>query len=265
TIMAMQPDVVLNARLRKRLDAKDVKGTGLIQLLGSVFLLCVLFDVGFSTFNYLEMLKHYYQSNYSAVVDKKMDVAKTEYDQAEDIRTHPLPISWVSNLLLSADPVTAAMPDTKKGLPDVRAGVQEARADALWAMGRKDEAKEAVAKAIELSPKSFRISLRMARMLAATGNKSKAQAQIQEAMTKHKDTFLPQLYMIALKHDETGQRTGTAPDQQLYKAYMDKLDEDLFGEEPNWPPGGDPFLHDIWYKEDVQFVFDRLVGQPRGK
>ncbi len=92
-------------------------------------------------------------------------------------------------------------------------------------------------------------------MLNAMNSPSEAKIEIEEAMKIKKDSFLPRGYMVALNFEHTG--AGEA--QKLYETYLKELDDELFGEEPAWPPGGERFLHDIWYREDLTFVFSRLL------
>jgi len=40
------------------------------------------------------------------------------------------------------------------------------------------------------------------------------------------------------------------------------LTESTFAHEPMWPPGGNRFIHDVFYKDDINFVFDRLLDAP---
>jgi tetratricopeptide (TPR) repeat protein len=134
-------------------------------------------------------------------------------------------------------------------------GVKIARAEALWHMGKQQEAIETCREALKLSPKAFRINLRLARWLNATNAPADARKEVEEAMEIKKDSFLPRGYMVALEDE----RTGSAEAQKRYETYLKELDEELFGEEPVWPPGGERFLHDIWYREDLTFVFDRLL------
>src|SRR6202034_3177087 len=146
TLKRMQPNVVFNARLEKRLEAKELKAAAIVPLFGVAFMGLVLLDVGFGTFNYLEMLKGYYLAQVDGIAH---DTAKgtKNYDYAENIRTHPLPISYVTKLLSK---------------PPVAPGLYDARGHALWELGRKDEAVHSLKKAVEMSPKNFRLNLRLA-------------------------------------------------------------------------------------------------------
>ncbi|HEY9867975.1 MAG TPA: tetratricopeptide repeat protein, partial [Candidatus Obscuribacterales bacterium] len=143
------PGVALNARLHKRVSARDLKGTALVQCLGGAFMFLVLLDVGHSTFTFLQMMKEYYLCQTSAR-DDDMAAAREHFAAAENILAHPPPFSWVTNKLL------------KEGV--VGAGVQQSRSEALWRLGRRAEALEAARKAVELAPDRFRFNLRLARL-----------------------------------------------------------------------------------------------------
>jgi len=238
------PTASVNKRLSKR-DKTDVKGTAAIQLLGAAFLFVVLLDVGHSTFHFLQILQGYYNCQ-TAIADPaahaKLDAAN-EYERAESIRQHPLPISWVSNKLLASGAVAS--------------GVFQARSDAQWALKKRDDAVASLRKALELSPKSFRINLRIARRLTEMGRLKEAEDEAKQAIENHKDTFLPQLYMVVLSL----KGEGKAAADKVFDEYKKKADQEIFGEDPPWPPGGNRFLHDIWYKDDVEFIFNRLMSR----
>jgi tetratricopeptide (TPR) repeat protein len=240
------PGVSLNARLHKRVAARDLKGTALVQCLGGAFMFLVLLDVGHSTFTFLQMMKEYYLCQTSAR-DGDMAAAKEHFAAAENILAHPIPLSWVANKLL------------KEGV--VGAGVQQSRSEALWRLGRREEALEAARKAVQLAPDRFRFNLRLARLAAETGNLAAARRQIRLAMDNQEDTLLPYLYMIAIL--KSSEKPGQAV--RLYDIYVNRLIDLVFGEEPLWPPGGNRYLHELIYLDDATFVFDRLIGKRSGQ
>ncbi len=256
TIQKYRPDVVLNKRLTKRLDSNELPAASSIQLFGAAFLFWVLMDVGHSTFTYLEMLKGYHLAQFIIRHPEDLELTKTVaplnekeakaeaqkcFDRAEDLRTHPLPWSWVTNELLS------------KG--SVAAGAQEARSEALWFLGNKEESIKAVEEALKFSPKSFRYNLRMARLFYDLGKLPEARSQIRQAIDSHRDSLLPRLYMVALLEATKDQPKA----HRFYEIYAEELDYEVFGTEPHWPPGGNTFVHDIWYKDDLEFVLNKLV------
>lgn len=246
-IQQARPDVVLNDRLKKKLDTPELKAAAKIPQLGAIFLTLVLFDVGYSLFSYLECMKCFYLAQRDAIAGNNTSAA-AQYAEAVDIKNHPLPISWVTYKVMKEKPVGP--------------GVNLAQADALWLMGKHNEAIECAEKALELSPKNFRTNLQLARMFAAEGKISDAEHQLELAKENHKDSFLPQLYMVALK-----QKSPThldEPARAAYSKYREELDGDLFADEPHWPPSGDRFLHDVWYRKDVDFVWNKLIyGKPK--
>lgn len=205
-------------------------------------MLLVLLDVGNSSFSFLQMMKEYYLAQTSAR-DGNLEEAKQHFETAEKIHDHPIPISWVTNKLV------------KHGVPG--AGVHQARSEALWRMGRKEEAIEAARKPVELAPDHFRFNLRLARLLAETGNLKEARQQIRLAIDNHEDTLLPRLYMIALLKDSNNPVLAL----KMYDLYIQQLIDIVYGEEPLWPPGGNRFVHDIIYLDDAAFVYDRLIGK----
>lgn len=256
TIRKYRPDVVMNKRLNKRMENQELAAASSVQLFGAAFLFWVLLDVGHSTFAYLEMLKGYHLAQFIIrnpseleLTGKTAPLDATEaakeaqicFDNAESLRTNPPPWSWVTNTLLS------------KG--SVAAGAQEARSEALWFMGKKDESIKAVEEALKFSPKSFRYNLRLARLFFDLGRLPEARAQIRQAIDNHRDSLLPRLYMVALL-----EATKDKPKaRKFYDLYAEELDYEVFGTEPHWPPGGNTFVHDIWYKDDLEFVLNKLV------
>ncbi len=239
TMRHYNPALKLNDRLTKRIDAKEVKGTVYVQQLGVIFLFVVLMDVGLSMFSYLEMLKNYYLCESASISDQTAEQNKAPryFERAEALREHPLPVSWVSTKIMREGKVAS--------------GLFQTRAEALWAIGRKDEAISSMRKSLELSPNSFRLNLRLARLLALSGHKKEAISQLNEAMKNHESALLPRLYMLALHPVKARPR--------FYKMYLRDLDDELFGNDLMWPPGSHVFLQDVFYRDDLTFIFDRLL------
>src|SRR5205814_1974078 len=157
------------------------------------------------------------------------------------IREHALPFSWVNSKLLEQGTVAA--------------GVLESRSEALWLLGRKEEAIIDAREALQLYPLSHKLNLRLARLLAMSGRDREAQSQIRNAIDNSADMLLPRLYMISLLISENKPQAAL----KLYNLYLDDLRDLVFGDEPWWPPGGNRFLHEMFYQDDTKFVFDRLL------
>lgn len=240
TVQSSNPRVAINDRLKKRLSQQDISATQMIGVMGASFLLIVLLDLGQASFTYLDVLKNFYNADLSAR-KKEVQNAERYFKQADTLLTGALPVSWIRTKFF----------DEGNGA----AGVKIARAEALWHIGRREEALQECRNALKLSPKAFRINLRLARWLTAMGSTQEARAEIEKAIEIKPDSFLPREYMVALELEHSGK--GEA--DKLYEIYLKELDEELFGEEPVWPPGGERFLHDVWYREDLTFVFDRLL------
>ena len=138
----------------------------------------------------------------------------------------------------------------------IAADLQQARGETLWAIGRKDEALEALLKSQEIEPTDFRRKLTLAKMYAETGKFKQARAELTDAIDPKATAFLPRAYMLALMKAE--KKDGTA--RKLYEIYMDDLDDILFAEEPMYPPHKARMsLLDVWHREDVKFILDRLI------
>ncbi len=215
SLKRLNPNVVINKRLRKKLSQQDISASQMIGVMGAVIMLIVLIDLGQSSYTYLDVLKNYYHADLSARRHEKAD-SERYFDQGEKLLKESLPMSWIKNKFF----------DEGNGA----AGVKIARAEALWHMGRCQEAVDECRRALKLSPKAFRINLRLARMLNAMNSPSESKIEIEEAMKIKKDSFLPRGYMVALNFEHT----GAAEAQKLYETYLKELDDELFGEEPVW-------------------------------
>ncbi len=240
TVEKANPNVLVNQRLRKKVAQQEVSASQMIGVMGAAIMLMVLVDLGQASYTYLDVLKNYYHADLSARKHEKAD-SERYFEQGEKLLRESLPMSWIKTKFF----------DEGNGA----AGVRIARAEALWHMGRQQEAVEECRNALKLSPKAFRINLRLARMLNAMNSPAEAKVEIEQAMKVKEDSFLPRGYMIALESE----LSGNVEAQKLYETYLKDLDDQLFGEEPVWPPGGERFLHDVWYREDLTFVFNKLL------
>jgi len=236
-----KPSLKENERLKKQIAQPRLKNIAIVQNVGAVFLSLCLLDAGYSTFNYLDTLKEYYLCKQDALQDEsKRDSALKHLDAAENLRTHPLPISWVTRKLTSIG-----------GDANL---YQRARTDAMWAVGKKQEAIDLASDVAKHTPKNFRPYLRVARMYELCGKSEEAKVQVQNAIKERDDALLPRLYLLSilLKSDKPAA-------QKAFDEYSKKLDSEFFREEPIWPPGGDSYITDVWYKDDLHFVWDPLL------
>ncbi|MDZ4832629.1 MAG: tetratricopeptide repeat protein [Candidatus Melainabacteria bacterium] len=248
-VKSVRPDVVLGKRLEKKLSAKLVKGEDYIQALGAAFLLFVLFDLSHSMGGYLEMLKHYHLAQVvareempsQAVREEKLKKATDQFERAEKMLDSPAGISLVKRTVLHKGVATAA--------------VYQARADALWYLGKREEAIESLNTALEFYPKSLRMHLQLARWQIAVGKTREARKVISKMIEEHDDVLLPRLYMMVL----TRQTSDDTRAKRYYEIYADQLDLQVFGDEPWWPPGGNRLLKDSWTRDDMHFVLDPMM------
>jgi tetratricopeptide (TPR) repeat protein len=241
-LQEQNPYCALNARLLKQTDKKDVPGTKAVLLSVTVFFVFFFLDVGFSTFSYLEILKHYYLSEQSARGGNQTEAAK-EFGLAEHLFKEPFILSWVSRKLIQSD--------------GTKSSIMQMRADCLWQMSKKDEALSSMQEAIKLSPKNFRVDLKYARMLAEAGKEKEALDAITSAVSKNREALVPRLYNVAML--DTKSKPSVAMAAKYLDLSLQEFDDNVFGPEPNWPPDVSPFLSDVWHRDDVTFVFDRLV------
>lgn len=231
--------LALNQRLEKRLSSPIVKGQALIQLFGSVFMAAVLLDLANSSFFYLQTLKEYYLCDLEARQENRAE-ALNHLSEGDRLYNKPPAVSFVLPQLLFVG--------------GSGAGVLQARAQALWSLKQKKEAIEDARKAVDLD-QSFRSHLRLARFFAEDGQSRAAQAESADAIELHRDSLLPRLYMLALVKPRSVPAASA-----LYQKYMDDFEESTFDKEPMWPPGGNRFLSESFYSDDVRFILDRLLS-----
>lgn len=263
------PGLSINKRLRDRLASPVVRGQMLLQMLGALIITFALFDVSYATALWLTMLRSYYGAQlllraprapeteyFSARIiarapSKKVGTLQVRnvqesdregalklYEGAETLRTHPFPLSWAYRALFSNK--------------NSQAQLAAIRAETLFCLGRKEEALALLKEAIEASPSGFRTELTYARYLAAFGRKAEAVKVMQTVLEKHKDVLLPRLYEMGLS-DSEGRR------REIYQASMKELDEQVFGTEPAWPPGGERPIMEMWRRDDLEFLYQLLL------
>jgi tetratricopeptide (TPR) repeat protein len=240
-IKAVRPDVILGKVLLKALDNKILKGQAFVQTFGAAIMILLLLDVGQSLFYALKVQKHYHLARVAAIEGKTAE-AEQHMRDGDYLFAHPFPLSYVTTRIF-----------TVRGSAN---GFHELKAEALWLLGKKDEALVELKKAQEADPEDFRTYLMMARLLAEQGKTEEALAKAKLASEKHKHSLLTGLYEIAIVHDGK-------PEEQLktYEAVAKKFNEEGFGEEPRWPPGGHSYLADNFYSVDVYFIIDKLLGK----
>lgn len=234
-----KPQILTNSRLEKRLETPILPGADRLPLLGSIFIFFVLFDAGQALFGHLEILKNYYHSEVKAQ-EGDTRLAEEYFQKGESVRAQKLKWSWVYGQFMA------------KGR--LEADLLNARADVLTRLKRYREALDSLNQAQKEVPGSLKTSLRTARLLYQTGDFKGARAELTSAIEEHKSSFLARLYMIALYRSAGKDATA----ESFFRIYRQELNDEVYGEEPAWPPGGQRFVHDLWFSEDLDFVFGKL-------
>ncbi|MDP3509911.1 MAG: hypothetical protein Q8T09_18210 [Candidatus Melainabacteria bacterium] len=250
------PGLNINDRLRDRLKSPIVKGQNLIQSLGAALLVFALCDVTFATFTWLEMLKGYYGAQMCMRHPEEAQVfqpgaqpkarATQLFDQAEQLRLHPAPYSWAYRALFANG--------------NSQAQLLAIKAETLYRMGRKAEAVATLEEALTAKTSGFKAKLQLVRYLAEDGENKKAQAILDEILEKHKDVLLPRVYTEALLVADDEKAVPAT-----YEKYLQVLDEEAFGSEPAWPPGGEKPIMEMWKRDDLTFLAERLLLKKGGK
>ncbi len=249
--------VVFNKRLTDRLNSPVVKGQNLIQAIGAAVLVFALCDVTYATFTWLELLKNYYGAQIclrhpeeaSAFVDANGksknphfydERATALYEKAEAIRKHPSPYSWAYRALFAS--------------ANSQAQLLAIRAETLYRLGRPAEAIE-VLRSVDDKSRGLKAKLQLARYLVAQGKEVEAETLLDEMIEKHKDVLLPRVYKEALLVATSDQKKVA----DTYEKYLSGFDEEVFGSEPAWPPGGEKAIMEMWKRDDLTFICDRLL------
>lgn len=238
-----KPNLITNKKIDKAFNAKPLKGEVILRYLYAGFIVLLLCDISFSTFSYLEMMKQYHQAQTSAK-NQQMEKAKEYLAAAEKIQDNLPAFSYTTPKLL------------KDG--SVAAGALRARAETLWALGDKQGATDAAYRAQKAQPASYKTNLLLARLLVEDGKLAEARAQVISAIDARADELMPYLYMMAI-YCQMDKRPAA---ERLYKQTVNTLIDDVFGEEPLWPPGGNRNLHELFSSDDVNFLFVRLLKCP---
>jgi hypothetical protein len=239
-IKERRPDVIIHDRLRRQLELRRLPFQTALQFPSVVIISLALLDLGAASFVYLETLKQYYLAHQLALAGKSAE-AEEHLRQADQLRTHHLPVSFVQPAIFARGPSAA--------------GLERERSEVLEALGRKHEALAAAIAACNLDPDSFRLHLYLARLFAANGQPRKAAAEIADAVYKHRDSLLTRLYMLAVLQD-----FSPAQLSPFYQRYMDNYQVVVFADEPRWPPGHNCSLIEDFYSDDLRFILDRLLA-----
>lgn len=256
------PGLIVNKRLKDRLESPVVKGQMFLQLMGAAVITFALFDVAYATSAWLTMLRAHYGAQ---LLLRAVDLPETEffrkgqpatdskklaqslYDSAEAVREHPFPLSWAYRALFSNH--------------NSQAQLAAMRAETLFRLGRQKESLKLMEEAIAGSPSGFKNQLIYARYLYEDGQAEKARAVLKEVLEKHKDVLMPRIYDLALV---TGDN-ALAEQHKIYDESMKVLDEQVFGPEPAWPPGGERPIMEMWRRDDLEFLSRQLLFPKTGK
>ena len=116
------------------------------------------------------------------------------------------------------------------------------------------EAIEALAKACDYLPSNYKMSLEMARWLCKEGDKSGARTYVMKAVDANSDSMISRLLILNWLYADKKKIQA----QHMQKIYLDNLDQDLFGEEPVWPPGGSRVVKEGWVRDDLDYLLQEL-------
>ncbi len=233
------PQARLSPSIEAILAKPVLKSTTYIHILTLAIFIAILADVGHSTFEYIELLKRYYLSQKSAS-EQHIDQAKKEYQSAEWLKAHCSRFSLVTPKLLNNSSTAA--------------GLLESRSKALWGIGETQEALNAQIEAAKIAPKSFKINLRLARLYTQLKQTEQAKMVIDTVSERHKHALIPKLYTTCLLVHEGKQAEAII----VLKDYLSFLDNDYFSPPPVWPPAGEDAIHELFVRDDLEFLLTNL-------
>ncbi len=240
-VKSKRPTVKLNKKLESGRNPTLQKGSQATQLMTASLMTLLLLDVGFSSFYFLEMLKNLYLAE-TDLLHSSLKDSNAHFSRAENLRLHPLPISWVTGKFLKDSTVAA--------------GIWEQRSRVLSLQGKPDEAIENSLKAIKEAPKNLRHRLFLTRLYVDNNKVKEANEQLDKIIEDHKHSLMPRLYILALDKE----RESIEKLNKDYKSQLDVCYADTYEDEPHWPPGGNRFFTELFYSDDLRFVLDRFTG-----
>ncbi|MDX2108423.1 MAG: tetratricopeptide repeat protein [Candidatus Melainabacteria bacterium] len=212
-----------------------------VPLIGACAFILIFLDFTISTCLYLETHKHFYLSQKEAR-KKELNEAKREFARADSLQT------MAGQMIFS--PVKSALFHT--GAAASR--LWQARAEALYHQGDHKEAIGALAKACDYLPSNYKMSLEMARWLAKEGDKNGARVYVTRAIDANSDSMISRILILNWLYADKKKVQA----EHMQKIYLENLDQDLFGEEPVWPPGGNRVVKEGWVKDDLDFLLQEL-------
>ncbi len=240
------PQAKLSPSVEAILTKPVLNSTAYIHILTLIVFLAIFADIGHATFEYIELLKRYYLSQKSAS-EQHIAQAKEEYQSAEWLKAHCSRFSLVTPKLLNNSSTAASL--------------FESRSKALWGIGETQAALAAQIEAAKLAPKSFKINLRLARLYAKLGRNEQAKKAIEIVTEKHKHALLPKLYTAGLLLNAGKPEEA----KSVLKDYLSFLDKDYFSPPPVWPPAGEDAIHELFVRDDLEFLLSHLEILPAKK
>lgn len=249
-----RPSLITNKRLKDRLVSPVVRGQMMLQLMGALVITFALLDVSYATAAWITMLKMHYGAQLllsettnddlafflksSPAGKSKKEMAQALYDSAESIREHPFPLSWAYKALFNN--------------ANSQAQLKAMRAQTLYQLGKLKDSIILMEEACDGSPSGFKNQLILTRYLYEDKQFEKAREILTKVLEKHKDVLMPRIYKMSLV------APGVGRDKE-YKEALAELDEQVFGAEPCWPPGGEKPIMEMWRRDDLVFLSKRFV------
>ena len=239
TIKSNCPNLTTNARLDKFIVKPPLIGAKRMHGVTLLILLYLLFDINYTTFNYLELLKDYFYALKQSGINS---VEKSwYYKKALQIESMNPKFSYIWSRFY----------DSKH----IKNNIVFLKAKYLFDSGNYMQSLDAIRSGLKNDPKNFRLELINARFLSALHKYDLADKALIESSQLHETKLLPKFYRFSLALNSDDKTKA----DKLYNEFKDSFDKDVFGDKDKWPPFSSNFLDDIWYREDFNYIFEMLL------
>jgi hypothetical protein len=177
--------------------------------------------------------------------------ARRHFRQALNLKEHPIPFSWAYSALFKSKNSASQM--------------SLIEAQTLYLLGDKAEAVEIMQKACGEKISGVKPQLALCRALIELERYEEADKLMAGVEEEHKDLLLPHILRLVIARRQ-GLKRGLKPEaitakmSEVYKDSLPKLDENVFGEEPAWPPGGERPIIEMWRRDDLTLLAQTLLG-----
>ncbi len=231
----------LNARLVKFMVKPPLAGAKRMHGVTLIILLYLLFDINFTTFNYLELLKNYYYATNLTEI-------------------HGIPVSVFFQracLIEKCNPQYSYIWSRFFASNHIINNLAYLKSKYYFQTRDYDNCLTVLKNGLIRDAKNFRLELAYARYLSALKHYDLADKSLIKSSELHKTKLLPKFYRFSMAINLNDKVKA----DKLYADFNQSLTKEVFGDKPKWPPFSGSFLDDIWYQEDFNYIFEMLLNK----